>query len=65
MPLKENYHWSGTLIKLVVYSLSMGGMLEFLKRFFLKPEPILKCYLCGRTLGTGEEFDNHLRTVHR
>ena len=53
------------LIKFVVYSLSMGGILEFLKRFFLKSEPILKCYLCGRTLGNGEEFDNHLRTVHR
>ena len=65
MSLKENYHWTGTLIKFVVYSLSMGGILESLKRFFLKPQPILKCYLCGRTLGTGEEFDNHLRTVHR
>jgi len=43
----------------------LSKIVEYLKRFFAKPEPSLKCYLCGENLKTEEAFDNHLRTVHR
>lgn len=40
------------------------GFIEGIKRFFVKPKD-LDCSLCNDSFSTSDEFDNHMKTVHK
>lgn len=43
----------------------MTGLAESLKRLIPGQKNKIKCQLCGKTFSAREEFDNHMKMVHK
>jgi len=53
-----------TLIRFVNKTKSMGSFIESLKSLFSKRSH-LKCHLCGKTMTSTFDFDEHMKTIHK
>jgi hypothetical protein len=42
----------------------MGSFIESLKSLFSKRSH-LKCHLCGKTMTSTFDFDEHMKTIHK